>query len=314
MLETELKLENPIFIVGCPRSGTSKLASILNRHSKISSSSETHFFDIISKKNFKWQTLDESSFNKILEESRIKDFIELGKINSKELKSEFISSKKSKKDLFNIFCKSFLKGQEKSRICETTPQHIFHLKEILEIFPEAKFIMVYRDGRDTVSSLLKMPWRPKGVLNNAKFWIDYIDYGMQLEKTISNKNLISVNYENLMEDTELLCSRICEFLQESYEGNMVNGVDQGEALYADWEASWKHKSQESIDASRIGSWQRELAEDDQKILEHILFPYLKKLGYETKKPKLGFRLSVRLTKAYLEFYWRALLRFITNAI
>ena len=71
-----------------------------------------------------------------------------------------------------------LKQNDSARFfCEKTPQHLRSVDKILKYYPKAKFVHVIRDGRDVVNSLLKMPWRPDGLINNARFWKKFVRLG-----------------------------------------------------------------------------------------------------------------------------------------
>ena len=79
-----LDSSNLIFVVGCPRSGTTKITEILNKHSQIQCSSETHFFNINWELNYKLELdefLESAQFNNFLEHFRIQDFLKLNSLN-----------------------------------------------------------------------------------------------------------------------------------------------------------------------------------------------------------------------------------------
>jgi len=44
---TRAKIDRPVFVVGCPRSGTTLLGVILDRHSELAITPETGFYDEI---------------------------------------------------------------------------------------------------------------------------------------------------------------------------------------------------------------------------------------------------------------------------
>jgi len=321
MPDTLLKLDNSIFIVGCPRSGTTKLAAILNKRAQIASATETHFFNFVSKQKYDWKNFTPQDFKNLMEESRILDFIKLAELESGNLLEQFQQSDDSikesnlavedfyKKRVFNLLIKNYLSKKNKSRICEKTPQHLQNIEEILRLYPQAKIIHMIRDGRDTVNSLLKMPWRPKGLLNNARFWSQYIKMG---KKESLRPELITIKYENLMERPQDVLINICNFIGEKFEEGLLDDALEPDNLFSAWESSWKHKSKQELDSSRVNAWTRELSKDDQIVLDWALHKDLLEFGYHSSMPKLEFRHWIKIGLEYINLLWKKTIRSIAH--
>jgi len=138
-----------VFVVGAPRSGTTLLQRILTVHPELFSIEfETGIFsyqNIFSRRHF--------GFSK------------------EQLKSLFENSK----DLVNFFHNSIeiLENQNPGKtFVEKTPQHILHLRFLIKHFPNAKFVHIYRDGRDCYLSSLEHPNIPQrhSPASFAKYW------------------------------------------------------------------------------------------------------------------------------------------------
>jgi predicted MPP superfamily phosphohydrolase len=296
----------PIFIVACPRSGTTVLAALLNKHSNIASATETHFFNYVSKlkifKKFTKQAYCRNFLSEIFAEPRIADFCEVSGISRDEFAKAlepYLGQKLSDKVFFDLIMSLFLTKKHKPRFCEKTPQHLLCVNKILELYPKAKIIHVVRDGRDVVNSLLKMPWRPKGLLNNARFWIRYARLGQQLNHQYSEakENFMSIRYEDLLLNTEKLLREILSFVEEAYEEGILDKNFQ-EKIFASWENEWKHKSAEGIDPSRIGAYRKELSLSDQAALNSILKKTLIKLKYVPDQDSGGLVNKIRIINEY----------------
>ena len=116
-----------IFVLGCPRSGTTLLQKVLESHkSMYSIQSETAIF---SYQNF-WDK------NRMLFDL------------DKEIRDSLLKKSKDNVDFFEN-CVSYLDNINKGKIfIEKTPQHIIKLDFLLNHFPNAKFVHIVRDGRD----------------------------------------------------------------------------------------------------------------------------------------------------------------------
>lgn len=328
MVKTQIKCKNPIFIVGCPRSGTTVLASVLNRHAKIASATETHFFNFVSKNNYDWKHFDLDAFKRLLDESRISDFTSLIKVGEEALIQQFMNSTADKsesklevddfykKQVFDILMNTLLEKRNKTRFCEKTPQHLHNVQEILRLYPKAKFIHIVRDGRDTVNSLLKMPWRPDGLVNNARFWIQYIRLGQELSKQMEPypDSFLTVKYEDLLKKPNACVKQICEFVGEKFELKMLEDSQSDVEIFSPWESSWKHKSQQDLDSSRVGAWSKELSVNDQVILNYLLRKPLQELGYTVPELKLSPPQKIKITYEYFVLAWRKLVRLVFHVV
>lgn len=121
--------EQAFFILGAPRSATTFLATVLN-----TAMNARVFVEQVPKLGY---------------ESREKY---LGHFNSFEDSKNFI---KSQKNTFiqNINNDGYIYGDK-------NPNFLPFLRELCEVWPKSKFVYIYRDGRDVVSSLLK--WNDSG--------------------------------------------------------------------------------------------------------------------------------------------------------
>lgn len=274
-----------VFLVGCPRSGSTALASVLNRHPDISFL-ETNFFNRLMPEFFN-PDFKKLSIAKLLEDFRLLDFLELIKIRPDEFKtiledrlSQIPSESISPKDFFDFLIS--LSPKKSKLICDKSTAHIFHFEKILELYPEAKFIEIIRDGRDVVNSLIKMPWRADGVLNNARYWVKHIKAGKKLKQSFAGKadRFLSIKYEDLMSHPHEILEKLSSFLGLEFNENILETNICEDEVFPEWQSAWKSKSRSKLNTNRISIWQKEIEKKDQGILNLYLAKYLKDLDYK----------------------------------
>jgi hypothetical protein len=166
-----MKIRNPIFIIGCPRSGTSLLLTILQSSSELwSSTDESHyiwnkflpdkrdpmFSMYLRSEDFK--PADRDFFEKKYAEHMIKN-----KLVRKFTKHVFLNRFKNQlKILFLMWRKTLALIKSFSnteyRIIDKTPPNTYRVGYLAEAFPDAKFIYLTRDGATNISSLIE-GWR-----------------------------------------------------------------------------------------------------------------------------------------------------------
>lgn len=270
----------PVFIVACPRSGSTKLAALLDAHAQVASMTETHYFNYLAKQKtfFKKDYFRYENIELFVDEPRVMDFLRSLKMEQEQFREKLSrTTALTKKTLFDFFLQLFAEAKSATHVCEKTPQHLQNVLEIKKLYPEAKFIFLLRDGRDVVNSLLQMPWRPDGLWSNARYWQNYIKSAEKVKAKLDSSSFFEIRFEDLAADTEGYTRRLCDFVGVKYSEEMLAAPPS--KIFANWEAEWKYKSQMEMDSSRIGAWQAELDEKQKKLLQWFIGADLKKLAY-----------------------------------
>ena len=126
--------EKPIFVVGCPRSGTTLLTTLLGRHSQLAAPPETYFCSQIATKiGASIQSEQEPEFSKL---RGIRD-LSIGSSTAKQ-----IAAAEDQKEAFSIIANDVCKRWGKKRLVEKTPEHQFYWRQISSWFDDAKFLVV----------------------------------------------------------------------------------------------------------------------------------------------------------------------------
>ena len=102
----------------------------------------------------------------------------------------------------------------KKRWIEKTPRHIRNLGRITTWTPDAKIIIIIRDGRDVVCSLKA---RNGDIEKSINQWVNLNRKGQEYW---DNPNVYVVKYEDLIEKFEEVVSGILTFLDEPFESGM----------------------------------------------------------------------------------------------
>jgi hypothetical protein len=105
-------------------------------------------------------------------------------------------------------------------IVEKTPIHTLYADRIRAIFPHSALLLVQRDGRDVVASMIKVgkdrdAWRrgaPGDVADAAALWLLYAETALACER---NHHPIKVLYEDLLANPEAELTRVLAALAMS---------------------------------------------------------------------------------------------------
>lgn len=109
-------------------------------------------------------------------------------------------------------------SQGKRRWIEKTPSHVHHLGKLFHCFPEAKVLVVIRDGRNVAMSLYE---RWGDVSRSIRRWIDDNEATRQYW---DHPQVMKVSYEALAGDFEPQLRGICDFIGEPFDENLLTFV------------------------------------------------------------------------------------------
>ncbi len=207
-------MEAPIFIVGAPRSGTTLLRNMFNRHPRIAICGETHFHHYVyARRQAFGDLIDPKNRQRVVEEY-------LGLRRLRWVADRAVLSEKLMRDgtsyqaLFTSLVKYHAESQGKQRWGEKTPQHALFSETLCEWYPGATLIHMIRDPRDVVASLQRMSWAGNSVVQNARTWRKC---SLAAQRCSHLPQYLPVCYETLVSQPERELRRICERIGEEYD-------------------------------------------------------------------------------------------------
>jgi len=263
----------PIFIVGVSRSGTTMLATILDRHPSIAVPPETQYFHQFLQEPDLVNPPGREGVVRFVSYPRIRDM----ELDANKLAELFPESQASYRDLFSGALQLYATCFGKTRCCEKSPTHLLHLPEIINWYPEAKVICIIRDGRDVVRSLVDAPWIHNNLVRHCFMWREQ----MELTRVYLDRypdSLMIVRYEDLLGTPEKVLKQICDFIGEVYTPEML---EEGQSRVSpEWESRWKSKASQSVDFSNVGKWKRDASLPDVRIMQYVMGRELAHWGYE----------------------------------
>jgi len=281
-----------LFLVGCPRSGTTLLQSLLAAHSQIASFPESHFFRYLLGNRSTWRR--KLRIPSPLARQRFDQF--LVETGHPELERYL-----PKTAVFTIqYIKGFIRvldeltqQQEKSLWLEKTPGNLYYISYIEKRVEGAKFIHLVRNGADVVTSLYDVThqypedWRGAWDLDRCiRQWIN--DVRLSLNH-LHKPNHILVQYEQLIDNQLLVLSELCDFIGVKYEPTMLENYQKvAENVILPFEY-WKVSVQQGI-YNTSGQKFNQLFNEEQKqyILQQLSTANLE---FSEKLAKLQMRKS-----------------------
>jgi hypothetical protein len=150
---------------------------------------------------------------------------------------------------------------------ERTPWHVYHLPLIAEVYPNARFVHIIRDGRDAVRSIVAQPWGPDNVKDAAEEWRSSVAAGLDAAPVLGER-LLEVRYEDVLADPRTAIPQI--YAHHDLEG----GVD--DALEA---AGAKANIGPQDNRVGAGKWREGWGRRELRDFERVAGDLLRELGY-----------------------------------
>lgn len=157
------------------------------------------------------------------------------------------------------------------------PEHTGQLYRIGKVFPDAKVLFIYRDGRDVAVSLRRMPWIRCDAEVAFVIWL-YCYKILSREQRSPTLPTLFVRYEELVADPANHLARVAQFLELPYEPAMAEGWGNREGI-PERELAWKGRALEPITGRWVGMWRQELSAAEVARLERLGRHALMALNY-----------------------------------
>lgn len=106
----------------------------------------------------------------------------------------------------------------KTAYADATPTHVTRLGWLAELFPEARFVHVIRDGRRVALAATRAAGgAPQNAVQAALRWRTDVAAGREQGRELGPGRYLEISWEELAESREAVLGRVCEFLGLPFE-------------------------------------------------------------------------------------------------
>src|SRR5207237_1740039 len=96
----------------------------------------------------------------------------------------------------------YAESRGKPRWGDKTPGYVEHLELLAELFPDARFIHIIRDGREVSTSIAEQPWGPPSPVAAAFWWRRKVKRGRRSGELLGPDRYLEIRLEHLISDSE----------------------------------------------------------------------------------------------------------------
>ena len=281
--------QDPIFIVGYPRSGTTLLQRLMATQPGLYSFPETHYFSVIEKhlhmdKSGKILTF---CLDNVFQKIYAKMEFQFSKEEIGTLSQASEEGKLTSKFIFEVIIAHFLMGQNPVigdetdwRWIEKTPTHANFLHRIIEFYPGAQILHIVRHPVPAIfSRKYKFPFNKNTSLSQlANHWNNILK---NVEK-FSRRNpgyVYTLKYENLVKNLRNELNKIGDFLSFKFKYHFFSNLGKvPNSLFLPSEI-WKLEDRNRKIVNTNDDYKNRISEIDVKNIEDIVGQKMKEFHY-----------------------------------
>lgn len=280
-------MDQPVFLIGCDRSGTTLLSLLLSQSPDLHMTLESGFIpDLYEKRNDysdfttpkqRWYFIRDLKMTNATSNTIAFDIFELTDSQAEEsIKQAAPTDYAGAIDA--LFSKT-AQMNHKSRWGNKTPKYVHHIDLLIQLFPNAKIVHLIRDPRDVAASIKRVGWTHT-IKEAAIFWRERVSDGLKGRK-LDNHTYHELKYESLLEQPNETLKNLYEWLDIDFNKEVIDQYQQDLGRMS----IEKHKDLfdligKPIDKSRAYAWKKSMSKADIAEIEQVNKDLIQKLGYE----------------------------------
>jgi hypothetical protein len=141
---------------------------------------------------------------------------------------------------------------------DDTPTNLLHAHELLTLFPNMRFIHIYRDLRDVLASYRGFSWGGDNLKSIARRLAGFYQRWYEIREKLPSNCYLEVSLENLVSEPGSTLGKICRFIGLQLEEQMTCI---------------------SLDQAHSGRWKSEILYEELEQIKPFIAPIIKDYHY-----------------------------------
>ena len=252
---------NRFFVVGCPRSGTTLLQTILLSTDSLISFPESHFFSQLSQCPRRYAP---GLYGKKI----IDNWLDNAGIKFRK-KAWVGFSQVAAIDYFWETLDQIALAQSASGWVEKTPGHVHHIELIQHSVPDAKFIHIVRSYKDNITSLYlaRKKWDDERTgLTTARNWFGHIAKSLWY---LNHQKHYHISYDELVRNPNTIIKQLSEFVNLEFPKIEDVNLKKYAQQVVEGNAAWKDNNlhSQNIYSANKSKYSATFTQDNQTEIE-----------------------------------------------
>ena len=278
-------MPRPVFVGGCPRSGTTLLRTMLNSHPGLAIPHETRILVGGYRRRAQWGDLADPENRQLVarwvverKESRYRQLTE----DADALFDRMATAPPTLGSVLSAGFRLYAERHGKERWGDKRPSLVLNLDAVFAMFPDAQYVNVVRDPRAVVASIRKVGrrhgWGAHGIPGGTDTWERSARAADAWRRRLPVDQFLEIQYEHLVTDTATVLARLVDFLDLDPAGLdlMLRHHET-----ADIRSRTLHANvSKPVTTERLRSWERALRPREVAFVESVVGDRMRRYGYE----------------------------------
>jgi sulfotransferase family protein len=279
-------MNNPcVFIVGCPRSGTTLLRHMVGAHPQIAITPEAHWIPLWFEQR-RGLTPEGDVTCELISELLAHPKFAMFRLGHEELMSLLGSGQPiSYADFVTGIFDLYGMARGKKLVGNKTPDSARRMNSLHALWPQARFVHLIRDGRDVALSLMnwtrvrnKKPgtfptWKNDPVSTAALWWELNVRCGRNAGECLGSELYYELRYESLIANPVEECTKLCAFLGLPFDEAILRFHEKPEESMPPQGSEWQPVT------AGLRDWRTQMTAEDVELFEAAAGDLLAELGY-----------------------------------
>lgn len=290
----------PVFVLGCPRSGTTLLYDMLLSAGGFAVYlAESNVFNVLA---LRFGDLSvPSNLQKLLRAWLGSKLFRATGLDAQQIEKKILEGCRNPGDFLRIVMDEIARTQGVQRWAENSPECLLHLPLIKRFIPDALVVHIIRDGRDVATSLERVryvrpfPWEERqNLIGSGVYWQWIVQQGRAYGKLLG-PDYLEVHFEDLIRSPQQTLNRIGQFIDHSLDYGRIREVAYGSVAKPN--TSFKAESG-APSFSPVGRWKKAFSPAQIERFETMLGDTLVELGYTPVTDRKGKRINLQMKATY----------------
>jgi hypothetical protein len=275
----------PVFVGGCPRSGTTLLRAMLDAHPDLAIPGETRILVDGFRSRARWGDLQDAENRRRLArwvvERKVSRHVRLTG-DPDELVARMVAAPPTIGSVLSAGFQLYAEERGKPRWGDKRPSLLLNLDAVFAMFPEAQYVNLVRDPRAVVESIRRVGrrqgWSARGLAGGADTWERSQRAAERWRRRLRADQFHELRYEDLVADPAGELGRLVAYLELDPAGL--------EAMLHHHETTEVHSAalhrlvSQPVTTQAVRGWERALRPREVAFVEGVLGDRMRRYGYE----------------------------------
>lgn len=305
----------PVFVAGCPRSGTTLLYDMLLSSGGFAVYlTESNVFAVLAQRFGDLGSV--RNRHRLMESWLGSKLFRASGLDAALIEKKILDECQNYGDFLRITMEEIARSQNAARWAENTPEHILYAQLIKSLIPNALFIHVIRDGRAVALSLDQrsdrglhvLPWdRKHNLLIQGMYWDWFVRRARKVGAWL-RADYLEVRFEELLRYPDRVLSEVSQFIGQKLDHERILEVGY-RTVRAPNTSFRKETSFQPVDR-----WRSAYSREQLVAFESVNGKLLVELGYPLLTDNARTVPQLRRRKAFYRAYFSWRFRIKTSAI